>query len=74
MSERAQFFGVYRVLANGKRRFVSRTVTANRKLAEDLARGFTNGEIVLPDGSTQQITPHPHIAHEIPPPISPELR
>jgi hypothetical protein len=59
------YYGVYRVLKNGEHRYVSRSCTHSKKLAEDIARGFTNGEVTMPDGSIRHIEPHPHIAKPI---------
>lgn len=59
------YWGVYRVLKNGSRRYVGRTATANRKLAEELAADLSNGIVIQPDGSTRHVTPHPHVAAQI---------
>jgi hypothetical protein len=58
-------YGVYKVLANGDHVYVSRTVTTNEKLAQELADDFTRGEIVMPDGRIRHITPVKCIAKEI---------
>ncbi|ESX17896.1 hypothetical protein X766_16020 [Mesorhizobium sp. LSJC255A00] len=60
------YYGVYRVLKNGEHRYVSRTCTSSKKLAEEIARDFTNGGITMPDGSTKRIEPHLHIAKPLP--------
>lgn len=60
------YYGVYRVMPSGRKRYVSRTATFNRKLAEEIARDRTNGEIVLPTGATLLIKPYPHVVQEIP--------
>jgi len=57
----AAMYGVYRVLKSGDHRFVSHSVTFSRKLAEEIARDLTNGQVVMPDGSTKQVSAHPHI-------------
>lgn len=57
-------FAVYRVLKNGTLRYVSRSVTHSEKLAKEIADDLTNGQIVMPDGSTRHVKPHPHIAKE----------
>jgi hypothetical protein len=59
------YYGVYRVLASGEHRYVGRSCTSCRKLAEQLADDFTRGELVMPDGSLQRVVPHPHIAKPI---------
>jgi hypothetical protein len=58
-------FGVYRVLKNGDLRYVPRTVTHNKKLAEEIAADFTWGDIVMPDGSIRQVKPVRCIAKEL---------
>ena len=58
-------FGVYRVLKNGAHRYVSRTVTHNEKLAQEIARDLSDGRITMPDGSIRAIKPYPHIAKRI---------
>jgi hypothetical protein len=56
------YYGVYRAMANGDYRYVSRSATTNQKLAEEIARDLTNGEAVMPDGSTKRIRAFPHVA------------
>ena len=58
-------YGVYRVLNNGDHEYVGRSATFSKKLAEEIARDFTNGIAVRPDGSECHIVAHPHIAKEI---------
>lgn len=58
-------FAVYRVLKNGQRRYVSRTVTHSEKLAQEIAEGLTRGEFTRPDGSTGKCKPYPHVAAPI---------
>lgn len=58
-------YGVYRVYKNGKHRYISRTATHSQKLAEDIAKGMTEGEVVAPDGRVVHIHPYPHIAKQI---------
>lgn len=65
MSEETIFYGVYRKFKNGKLKYVSRSATSNRKLAEEIAADLTRGEIVTPTGRIAQVTPHPHIAKPI---------
>jgi len=62
----ATYYGVYRVLKSGDHRYVSRSVTASQKLAEEIARDLTAGEVVMPDGSTKRVPAHPHVAKELP--------
>lgn len=57
------YFGVYRVFKNGKRKYVSRSITHCEKLAADIVRDLSAGVIVRPDGSIGHCTPHPHV-HE----------
>ena len=59
-------WGVYRVLANGRHEYVSRSATTSEKLAMEIAADLTNGIVVRPDGRTLQIPPHPHIHKRIP--------
>lgn len=59
------YYGVYRVLKSGEHRYVSRSCTSNEKLAQDIAKDLTNGEVVMPDGRTKRVTPYPHIAKPI---------
>jgi len=56
------YYAVYRVLANGKHRYVSRTVTHSEKLAQEIAADLTRGEIVTPTGRIAYIRAHPHVA------------
>ena len=55
-------YGVYRIYKNGARKYVSRTVTQNQKLASEIADGLSRGEITMPDGSIRYVAPRPHIA------------
>lgn len=56
------YYGVYRVHKNGVHQYLAHSCTSNRKLAEEIARDLSNGELVMPDGSTKKVTAHPHIA------------
>jgi hypothetical protein len=56
------YWGVYRVLSNGTEIYVPCTVTANEKLAREIARDFSEGRVVRPDGSEMSIPARPHIA------------
>lgn len=58
-------FGVYRVLKDGSHRYLSRSATSNRKLAEEIAAERSAGEITLMDGSVAFVPRHPHIVKEI---------
>lgn len=58
-------YAVYRVLKNGKLRYVSRTVTHSEKLAQEIAAGLSIGEFTRPDGSISHCKPYPHIAAHI---------
>lgn len=58
-------FGVYRVTAKGKHKYVSRTATANEKLAHEIARDLSDGIVIRPDGSTGYVPAYPHIAKPI---------
>lgn len=60
------YYGVYRVLKNGDHRYVSRTCTTSQKLAEEIAKDLSHGEVTMPDGSTRRIEPYPHIAKPLP--------
>ncbi len=59
------YYGVYRVRKNGALAYVSRTCTANQKLAEEIAADFSRGEYVRPDGSIGYMHAAPHITREI---------
>ena len=59
------YYGVYRVFGNGNRKYVSRTATPNAKLAIDIARDYTNGIEIMPDGRARNIPARPHIAMPI---------
>lgn len=63
MSE--QYYGVYRVLKGGKYRYVSRSATANKRLAEQIADDFSRGEIVTPTGAIKHVKAYPHVARPI---------
>lgn len=69
MNETARnvWYGVYRVLKNGKHRYCERSATTSLKLAQEIAADFSSGKVVMPDGSTHQRTGpvYPHIAREI---------
>lgn len=65
MTDPKTYYGVYRVLKSGEHRYVSRSVTGNKKLAEDIAADLTRGEVVMPDGSLRSVTAYPHIAKPI---------
>lgn len=65
MSKQTPCYGVYRKLANGKLCYVSQSATQNKKLAEEIAQGLSDGEITLPTGAIQRITPHPHVVRQI---------
>lgn len=58
-------YGVYRVMADGKHQYCSRSATHSEKLAKEIARDFSNGEIVMPDGSLKQVPARPHIHKKI---------
>jgi hypothetical protein len=59
------YYAVYRVLKNGKFLYVPRSVTSSKKLAEEIARDLTIGEVTMPDGTTKRVTAYPHIAREM---------
>lgn len=54
-------FAVYRVLKDGRLKYVPRSVTTSESLARDIASGLSRGEIVMPDGSVRHVQPRPHI-------------
>jgi hypothetical protein len=58
-------YGVYRVLKNGQHRYVSRSATANKKLAEEIAADLTRGEIVTSTGAVKHVKAYPHVARVI---------
>jgi hypothetical protein len=58
-------FGVYQVLRDGSLKYVSRTVTHSEKLAQEIARDFTEGRCIMPDGSVKAIKPCKCIAAAI---------
>lgn len=58
-------YGVYRIMANGMYKYVPRTVTHNKKLAEEIAADLTEGRVVLPDGSSTSVKPFPHVVKRI---------
>jgi hypothetical protein len=60
-NEKQTVYGVYRVLKNGQHRYVSRSVTMNEKLAQDIAAGLSRGEVVMPWGATKHVPAFPHI-------------
>jgi hypothetical protein len=64
MTSNTTYYGVYRVTRSGEH-YVPRSCTSNEKLAKDIARGLTNGEITMPDGSTKHVKPFPHIVKPI---------
>lgn len=55
-------FGVYRVLKDGRRQYVSRTATQSEKLAREIADGLSRGEFVKPDGSLGFCAAFPHVS------------
>jgi len=57
----AIYYGVYRVMPNGKHTYVSRSVTNNKKLAEAIADDLSHGIVIMPTGATKRVTPHPHV-------------
>jgi len=59
------YYGVYRVLASGNTRYVARSATASRKLADEIAADLSRGVVVMPDGRTKNVVAHPHIVKEI---------
>lgn len=58
-------YGVFRVLKDGRQVYISRSVTHSQKLAEDIAKGLTRGEVTMPDGRIKQVRAFPHIAKEL---------
>jgi hypothetical protein len=58
-------YGVYRVLKSGALRYLPRSATHSRKLAEELAAERTRGEITLPTGAIKAVRAFPHIARQI---------
>lgn len=56
------FYGVYRVLKNGVHKYLSHSCTTNKKLAEEIAADLSNGELVMPDGTSKKIQAYPHVA------------
>jgi hypothetical protein len=60
-----KMWAVYRKLHNGSLLYVPRSCTTSQKLAEEIAADLSNGRIVMPDGSTRKVMPHPHIAKEM---------
>lgn len=65
MADHIRMWGVYRKLCNGTLLYVSRSMTTSQKLAEEIAADLSRGKVVMPDGSTKKVTPHPHIAQEV---------
>lgn len=59
------YYGVYRVLKDGSHRYVSRTATSNRKLAEQIAADLTRGEVVTPTGQVKHVPAYPHVVKAI---------
>lgn len=59
------YYGVYRIMKNGSHHYISRTATANEKLAKEIADDLTHGQVVTPTGRIVRVTPHPHIAKPI---------
>lgn len=59
------YYGVYRVLKNGKLRFVPRSVTANKGLAEEIAADLSRGQAQTPWGAYVEIRAFPHVVREI---------
>lgn len=60
-------FGVFRVMRDGSHLYMSRSATANEKLAREIAADRSNGIIVMPDGSTRRCKAYPHVARSIMP-------
>lgn len=60
------YYGVYRVGRHGMLFYVPRTVTSNKKLAEEIARDFSEGRVVRPDGSVKQVQARPHVVQSVP--------
>lgn len=58
-------YGVYRVLKNGKLRYVSRSATHNKKLAEEIAAMRSRGEGQTPWGAIRPIPAYLHVVKEI---------
>lgn len=65
MAKLAPMFGVYRVLRSGKLRYVSRSATHSRKLAEEIAADLTRGQVVTPTGQLARVPAFPHVAKPI---------
>lgn len=59
------YWGVYRVMADGSHRYVSRSATTSEKLARELAVDYTEGRMTLPTGKVVDIKSFPHIAKRI---------
>ena len=64
-TNKAPMYGVYRVLKNGALRYISRSATQNPRLAEDIAKSLTHGEVVTPTGAIAKVRPFPHLAKQI---------
>jgi hypothetical protein len=60
-----QYFGVYKVLKNGKHQYIGRTATASRKLAEEIAAERTRGEVTTPTGKVISVPAVLHIVKPI---------
>jgi len=58
-------YGVYRVLKSGALRYLPRSATHSKRLAEDLAAERTRGEITLPTGAIKPVRAFPHVARLI---------
>lgn len=58
-------YGVYRVFKNGKLKYLSRSATANKGLAEDIAAERSRGEVTLPWGAIKKIKAYPHVVRPI---------
>jgi hypothetical protein len=59
------YFGVYRVLKDGRHKYVSRSATSSQRLAESLAADLTRGDVVTPTGRVARVRAFPHIAKAI---------
>lgn len=58
-------FAVYRVFKNGKHKYVPRSVTPNKRLAEDIAASLSRGEVITPWGATRKVKAYPHIVKPV---------
>ena len=46
-----KYYGIYRSFKDGSARYVPRTATNSKKLAEEIAEDLRKGRFVRPDGS-----------------------